>query len=630
MVRHGKISVMSISKLASAIALWVCILLSPLPCAAQAALSSEVHPKQGDLSTVFRFVVTVEGAQSASSFGNAPLLSGGDDFSLRLIGPQSSVVITNGSVATKISYHYRLTPRKAGTLTTPSVELDTATGKLTAQALSVDVRQSGSANNFSPPSGQGDWQRKFFLEQNVNPSEGKVYVGQQIVNTVTLYTQLQARDIHLDDLTTDGFWQETLSDDERSSVRLQGEEFGSIQILKSLYPLRSGEISIPSRTLTAKIPDTVQRRFPSFGSPMGGFDDDIFGDFFGFVEYKDVSVTSPARTVTVLPLPVPPPDIAPFLSSVTIVGDTKIKVDYSLDVLKVGGSKSVTIEIESEGNLHPVKELPFKVPSEVKVYEERPETVLDRSGPRIKMIKRFRYTLVPLRGGYFRVPSPALAYFNPRSERFEVTKGGDIAFVVQGGSGVVQSASPPPLSQDDIAPLVPTAGPSGVTSPPTGQLAAPTQECAFPLAYSERTLLDQVKSRFTVQSVVLLLVGVVSGLGVFLLVRARSRVGAVARKVKGEIRTASSYTEIDRILRDFIGKNLSISDVQGLTLDQFKAVLTVKLRERDVLLATLSLLDRLERGAYAPAGAGSATSAEEALEECRKRASELVSTFKAE
>ena len=629
---------------------------------AQISLSSDVQPRRGDQNTIFRFTVTVEGAQSAINFGDAPLLSGGDDFSLRLVGPQSSVVITNGNVASKTIYHYRLTPRKAGSITTPSVELDTATGKLTAPPISVEVSPGAAAGSLpgqtAPGGNGGDWQRKFFLEQNVNPSEGKIYVGQQIVNTVTLYTQLQAQDIHLDDLTTDGFWQETLSDDERSSIRINGEEFGSIQILKSLYPLRAGEISIPTRTLTAKIPDTPSRSRSPFGPSVSGFDDDIFGNFFGFVEMRDVSVSSRALSVKVSPLPTPPQSIAPLLSTVPIVGDTKIKVDYSLDVLKVGGSKSVTIQVESEGNLHPLKALPFKVPPEIKVYEERPETILDKNGPRVKMIKRFRYTLVPLRTGYFTVPSPSLGFFNARAERYEVTKGDDVAFVVQGGGGSrsealdATSAAPPapsdnnisggkdsvipqpPSNQPGASDLSPSESPSLITTP------FPSPNPAPPI-YEERTLLDKARAGISVGAIVLicLILGVVVGLMVF--VKVKSASGASDRAEKEAILRANHHSEIEGTIREVIGQKLSILDAKTLPLQQLKDALQRKAsqlaaqvnladgpqkrakqlsNEYELLVAILSLLDKLERGAYS----SDRSSAELALDECKHRALEIL------
>ena len=92
------------------LAVLLIILLATSSALAQSILTTDIAPQSGTLEDLFIFTVTIEGSQT----GSAPLLSGGDDFELQLIGPQTRLSIINGVVNSKISYVYHLTPKRVG------------------------------------------------------------------------------------------------------------------------------------------------------------------------------------------------------------------------------------------------------------------------------------------------------------------------------------------------------------------------------------------------------------------------------------------------------------------------------------------------------------------------------------
>ena len=102
---------------------------------AEPILTTAVNPTEGTTDDTFTFAVTVDGLENS----RPPLLIGGDDFKLSLIGPSSSVTIINGKVSAKITYNYQLIPKRTGDLMTPSVELDLGTQKLSSPPKQVVV-----------------------------------------------------------------------------------------------------------------------------------------------------------------------------------------------------------------------------------------------------------------------------------------------------------------------------------------------------------------------------------------------------------------------------------------------------------------------------------------------------------
>ena len=119
------------------------ILLATSSALAQSILTTDIAPQSGTLEDLFIFTVTIEGSQT----GSAPLLSGGDDFELQLIGPQTRLSIINGVVNSKISYVYHLTPKRVGRLLTPAVEVDINGDDLAAAAINVEISKAAPPSN---------------------------------------------------------------------------------------------------------------------------------------------------------------------------------------------------------------------------------------------------------------------------------------------------------------------------------------------------------------------------------------------------------------------------------------------------------------------------------------------------
>jgi len=553
------------------IALLVILFITvPVLALAQIKVRSEISPASGTTNDMYVFSVIIEGVQNAPP----PLLSGGNDFSLQLLGPQTNLTIVNGDINARIAYLYRLTPRREGDLLTPTAEVDVNGTVYTAAPIKVAVKQEATAGGGNDVVERGG---NLFMQQALTPA--RVYQGQQVVNSVTVFTRVELQDPQLDDLTTDGFWQESISDDDRSTKEVNRVNYTAVEIRKALFPLKSGSLTVPARKLTAKIPD---RRRPAGFPDLDPFDSGFFDNFFGAVPTRPVSVTSNEVKLEVKPLPPPPSNIAPLLGSVPLVGATAVKVDYSADVLKVGESKTVTVEVFTEGNINPLKSLPLQTGSDIKVYDERPETKSDMRGSRVVMHRYFKYSIVPLRGGLIRIPGVKVAYFDPQKENYEIATSPDIAIAVEGD----------PTNHSAV-----NTGTGSAVSNPQHPGSAPTvdttQNIPPPLRYEEPTLSDRLSRLISIQLSILILASVIAvGIVIYLFT-----VGPKKPKMKGisaaSVRDADSVRELHSIMRQLLTTRFG-SQVQSLSLDEIRAFTTKELKEKETALAINSLLDDFE------------------------------------
>ncbi len=553
----------------------------PLLSFATPSIRTEITPKSGSVDDLFIFTVILEGAQRSGP----PLLSGGNDFSLELLGSQTAVSIGSNGVDPKASYFYNLKPTREGELLTPSVEIDLGGQKLSAPPLKVQIRGKAQVGGATTPSAAvGDSDRIYARQTAVPPA---VYQGQQVVNTISLYTQFELPQFVIEDLGSDGFWQEPLVDDDRSTKMINGSEYMVVQVKKALFPLRSGNIQLPARKVRAKVP--VRRRSMP-GSGFDFFDDDIFGGLFGVVDLKDIEILSNESSVEVLPLPPAPPEMQAALGSVPIVGTTTLQLSYPPDAINVGESKTVVVTVVSTGNLKPLKSLPLTPPPGIKIYEERPESRTDRSHTQLVTYHTFRYSVVPLKPGLIRIPGVQLAFFDPQKKAYSLAKTADIAFPVRGEAVAGIDATPPHSNASAHTP--------GAASTPGNQPrlvpTLPPIPVGPPLRYEEPTPLERLSKQVSLQ-MALLIFSACLALAVVVLVASRlsSKRAFSSTLSTSDVDRSTSTREVEVGLR-----RLAASRLNGVreesSLDEIRSMVGKQVADRDLALAIRSLLDDLE------------------------------------
>ena len=547
-------------------------LLTTTTVIAEISVKTEVSPRAGSKDDLFLFTVTIEGARNAPP----PTLTDDSDFDVSLLGPRTAISIVNGVMSSRISYVYHLTPRREGDLRTPKATVQADGKPLSAAPITVPVG-AGLGTLSGQQKDQGDL---LFLRQTVSPTT--VYEGEQAVHTLSLYTRVDLQELNIEEPTNDGVWQETIADNQRSMRHVHNIEYTSLEALKALFPLRSGTITIPARKLKAKIPDERTRNRGT--SRFDPFSDNFFQQFFDQVEFKPVTITSNELTLNVKPLPPMTAQERKTATAVTIVGPTSIRVNYPLEAINTGETKTVSIEVISEGNLNTLKTIPLEMPSRFKVYEERPEVKTDRRSGKLVTHKTFKYSILALSPGLARIPGAKLTYFDPAKGAYEIAKTSDIAFPVRGQDLSATHSQPAQASQ----PL----GDGSTSATHTVPTMAPLP-IAPPLEYEEPGIVEQVSNYISVQFALLILAAVCGVGGIALFTAQRDKPAAKSEISASSLNDVTTMRDLEAFVRQVIASKLSWVS-EGSTMDELRSRVAAALPDKSLALSISALLDDIE------------------------------------
>jgi len=558
------------------------LLLTVSPAFTAPSLRLEISPRSGTLEDSFLFSVVVDGTTPKSE----PLLRGGDDFKISYIGPRNEIKIINGDVQTRVSYNYRLTPKKEGLLKTPSAEVRVRGGELVAPGLSVKVGPSSA-----PPTGDPE---TVFVKQLID--KNSVFVGQQLVNTLELYASVNIIKPQVLDLSFDDFWSQELSPEEHSQKLINGTHYDITRLRYAIFPLKAGSLTLPARRIQGKIPMRRSRRSPFWG--LSPFDDDFFGDFFATIEYQDKTFYSNPLSLEVKPLPDPPPNADDWRLNMPLVGTTALKVLLTPDPVKVGDSKTITLEITSLGNLNNLNNVPLDFGPAARVYAENPETkpIYDPVG--LLTQKTFKLSVVPLEGRELKVPALRLLYFDPDEERYKVAKSRPQSFEVIGAPAAVGHSAKSLASSQAGEPeraLTPTP-----SYPP----------------YNAKTALERLSEQISLGLSLLMIAGAAIVAYVLYLVIHWQKARRPARELISAIDKASSIEDLQQTFEEYIQYRLKLPpETHG---EPLKALIRSKVLNQDLRFALQALLDEFDELRYS----GQANKAE--LSVLRRKVQEAI------
>lgn len=538
---------------------------------AQATVQAEIAPESGSINDLFIFTVTFEGSQQQIS----PQVQTSADFDVQFLGPRSFTSIVNGTVLSQQSFVYQLTPKHEGTLRTPEVHATVNAMQLVARPLSVVIGAGAPPPDPSRPDDAA-----LFMNQTATPNT--VYLGQQIVNSLGIYTRVNLKGVSVESSSADGFWQETISNDRSSQKTLQGKEYTMFELTRALFPLKTGNLVIPGRQAIAKIP-VVKRAKPL--SAFDPFNDDFFEQFFQGTHIQETKLSSNEISVEVQPLPPVPVDMNRFSRGLAIVGNTKVSTQYADSVMNVGESKNVSVIVTSEGNLNPLQTLPLSPSPGVKLYEGQTQTTHDTRGARLVTQKTFTYTVVPVQAGAVRIPGPTLAFFDPDTRSYTLASTRDITFLVAGQPNISSQAN-----QGGLSPSVST---------PTSNLipTLPPIQAAPSLKYREKSWWEEMQERISVQLALLILASTIAIVGLGALLITRRSIQSSRLSLVNELALITELADFERLVRTWIVSKVPDATTSS-SLDELRALIRSRLSDKGAALALVSILDEIEVQRY--------------------------------
>lgn len=293
------------------------------------------------------------------------------------------------------------------------------TASVGGQTLQADVLDLNVVAAGDPAANAGDGlDQAAFLELQV--PERDVYVGEAWVAEVWLYA-LGGRLLQAPQLQADGFLLGKLQDGgQEPNIRTNNRLYMRARFLQPLTAARAGELPVQAANCILEIP--VSRRTGL---------SDLFDDtFFGLRENRRFSLSSPARSVRVRPLPSEGVPEA-FLGA---VGDFEVTLTASPTNLAAGDPITVRVEVRGRGNFDAVH-LPdqpgwrgFRVYPPTANFV--PQDSLGLTGT-----KRFEQVISPEAAGLGEIPPLVFSYFSPAAGGYRTVRTPPIPIRVEPGAG---------------------------------------------------------------------------------------------------------------------------------------------------------------------------------------------------
>jgi BatD DUF11 like domain len=414
--------------------------------AAAPSVDATIEPSQISLGESAQLTVQTSGSGTLSIA--LPVVSG---LEFRIVGQSRQVTIINGATIESTSTIVRVTPEEAGVFTIPGL-----TPRSPPLVLRVSPSNGGGpsppANNSTPPglnplapgsSGANGIRLtadgSAFVRLEVPKHE--IYVGESVPAAI----QVGMRDGFassingLPKINSGDFTLNNLSmQPERAAKMIDGKPF-------TVYTWRSLLAAIKPGTfaLTFAAPVTVRiRTQPRQDSML----DDLLGDpflqnIFGSAVRKNITVTSPDATFTVLPLPAQgkPPDFS------GAVGSFKITSDISSATNTAGDPLTLRMHVNGAGNFDRVESSMLPGDAHWKTYDPKATfKPVDPTGYRGEKI--FEQPVIASQPGTQTIPALSFSYFDPETRSYETARSSPLTVKVSPSPADSASNEPPPLA----------------------------------------------------------------------------------------------------------------------------------------------------------------------------------------
>ena len=370
----------------------------------------------------FVFLIQIEGSDSPDK----PDVSAITDFTVQELGGQqnssSSVTIINGQVNQVVKrgyiFSYRLTPKREGRLTIPSISVS-ADGKSVA-TRPITIRATPPAETDA-----------FKLRMSI--SERKAYVGQPVTLTTTWYVGKDVLEFSFNVPALDDKRFEVVGSDpvvdpnrrdryvsiplgnsriigEKKQGSLNGKDYLTVSFKRTLIPKQAGNMALPKATVTSRSLKGYSR------SRRRGSVDDLFGGFFGMgrravSETAVVPSNSPALQVFELPSAGRPAGFS------GLVGKYKIAAEATPSEMNVGDPITLTVKISGPLYLGNVQLPPLatqnRLNRDFKIPQERASGTVKRGAKVFTQTIRARHSEIE------RIPPIEFSYFDPESGRYQ-------------------------------------------------------------------------------------------------------------------------------------------------------------------------------------------------------------------
>ncbi len=406
-------------------------------------ITVDVEPTSGTIEDSFTIQVGFTGDDASAI--EAPIIPSDDNFSVEPAGTVTSHSLVNGKRTSTLGYNYSLTPQpnlSPGTYKIPQGTFQYNGKKYLLKQPTVRILKVGSED--AEPKAKG----LSFVQVTDNTAP---YVGQQVLYKAEVAAEGNVAEAALGDIDFDGFWSESFGKAKEMDRTIGNVRTKIFTIREALFPVKAGDLTIPARSITAKL--RVRRQRPERRDPWGMFNDPMLGlDVFDFGAHDMVPTRAVAKAITVTAKPLPDsPD-----QSVKYVPVGRVVMASKLDKNEVakGDSINLMIELHGDANLRPLElTYPKGLSEHFRIYPEEPKVKTTPDGDTVMFTKTFSLALVAQTIGDVEIAPFRVLVFDPiresyswlTSDRHKVT----VSPGVGGNSLVVAGQSSTPVEVPD-------------------------------------------------------------------------------------------------------------------------------------------------------------------------------------
>ena len=374
-----------------------------------------------------RFTVRFEVNDKAGNF-QPPTFKGLSVLSGPSQGSSSSVSIINGKMtsSTSTTFTYLIVADVPGDITVGAASCTVDGKKVSCQPFTIHVEKGDPQQQRQQSNGgYGGYSHGGQSQQQEQPtqidakslfaraslSKSNPYLGEQIIITYKIYTQIPISQFQIDKLPGNkGFWAEDLSeghDIKQYEETIDGRRYQVAEIRKgALFAQETGTQAITA--LDLDVLAMVQRQRRRTGTIWDLFDD----PFFNSAQAVEKHLRTSPLSVQVKPLPDAPEG---FYGAVG-----HFDVNNSVDTREVRANEAITyrLTISGSGNLMLINNPDFAFPQAFEVYDPQVTDKITRGNGGVSGSRTFEWILIPRSQGDYEIPAFQFAYFDPTAGRY--------------------------------------------------------------------------------------------------------------------------------------------------------------------------------------------------------------------
>jgi hypothetical protein len=345
----------------------------------------------------------------------------------------------NGQSSKTIQWTVNVMAKHPGSLVVPAVKF----GDDVSQPASVLVTQVTANKTVATDD-------DLFLEVEATPQSP--YVQSQVLYTVRLYRRVEIAQASLNEPELGDAVIEKLGDDSNYNTQINGVNYLVTERKYSIFPQKSGSLTIKPLMLTAEV---VANTRPNFNG------------FFNSQMTKTKKISSKSVTLDVKPAP------ATFTGKHWLSAEQLVlKEEWSGDnqQMKVGEPLTRTLTLLAKGTT--VGQLPEinigKIDDRLKTYPDQPVLQEQKKPEGLIAFREEKIAIIPSKAGFYKLPAIEIPWFNSQSQKMEIAKIPETAITALDALGT-QQAPVTPVAPAEVQQPQKAEQSTPITTPPQQQ-----------------------------------------------------------------------------------------------------------------------------------------------------------------